>query len=73
MNFIRAIPRRRLPKNERGDTEFCRRRFVRMHGRQPDPDVVTRLTDLFYRIKTDGTLFDPGYHPDARACTEAWS
>ena len=57
--WIKAIPRRLLPKNKRGDTEFCRRRFLQRQGRLPDPDGAGRLTDIIYRIKTDGTLFDP--------------
>jgi hypothetical protein len=59
MNPLRLIPRRLLPKNEWGDTEFCRRRFLSRQGRPPDPSAAGRLTDMFYRIKTDGTLFDP--------------
>ena len=59
MNPLRLIPRRLLPKNKWGDTEFCRRRFLSRQGRPPDPSAAGRLTDMFYRIKTDGTLFDP--------------
>ena len=59
MNPLRLIPRRLLPKNGWGDTEFCRRRFLSRQGRPPDPAAAGRLTDMFYRIKTDGTLFDP--------------
>ena len=61
MNPLRLIPRRRLPRNAWGDREFCRRRFVQRQGRQPNPEGAGRLTDLFYRIKTDGSLLDPLY------------
>ena len=61
MNPLRLIPRRRLPRNAWGDREFCRRRFVSRQGRKPDPKGAGRLTDLFYRIKTDGSLLDPLY------------
>ena len=55
---FRLIPRRMLPRNAWGDREFCRRRFVRKQGRRPGL-CSKRLTDLLYRIKTDGTLLDP--------------
>ena len=61
LNPLRLIPRRRLPRNAWGDREFCRRRLVRRQGRQPDPEGAGRLTDLLYRIKTDGSLLDPLY------------
>ncbi|MYE58823.1 MAG: hypothetical protein F4X35_04470 [Alphaproteobacteria bacterium] len=61
LNPLRLIPRRRLPRNAWGDREFCRRRFVSRQGRQPDPEGAGRLTDLFYRVKTDGSLLDPLY------------
>ncbi len=59
MNPLRLIPRRLLPRNARGDMEFCRRRFVRRQGRRPRLHGRMRLTDLLYRIKTDGSLLDP--------------
>ena len=59
MNMLRVIPRRMLPCTPEGDLEFCRRRFLRKQGREPDLDNPKRLTDLLYRIKTDGSLFDP--------------
>ncbi len=61
MNPLCLIPRRWLPRNAWGDREFCRRRFVRRQGRQPDPEGAGRLTDLIYRIKTDRSLLDPLY------------
>ena len=59
MNLLRPIPRRLLPRNAWGDREFCRRRFVRKHGRQPDPVAPGRFTDRLYGLKTDGSLSDP--------------
>ena len=59
MNPLRLIPRRMLPRNAWGDREFCRRRFVRRQGRRPDLRGPGRLTDLLYRVKTDGSLLDP--------------
>ncbi len=59
MNPVRLVPRRLLPRNAWGDREFCRRRFVRKQGRQPNPSKPERLTDYLYRIKTDGSLLDP--------------
>ena len=38
---------------------FSRRRFLRRHGRAPDPRNARRLSDRLYRIKTDGSLLDP--------------
>ena len=59
MNPFRLIPRRLLPRNARGDTEFCRRRFLRKQGRRPNPYEPQRFTDYLYRLKTDGSLLDP--------------
>ena len=59
MTLLRLIPRRLLPRNARGDTEFCRRRFLRKQGRRPNPYEPERLSDYLYRIKTDGSLLDP--------------
>ena len=59
MNPLRLVPRRLLPRNARGDREFCRRRFVRRQGRRPEPLDPKRLTDYLYRLKTDGSLLDP--------------
>ena len=59
MGLLRLLPRRMLPRTPEGDLEFCRRRFVRKHGRSPEPDKPTRFTDHLYRIKTNGTLFNP--------------
>jgi len=61
LNSLRLIPWRWLPRNAWGDREFCQRRFVRRQGRQPDPESAGRLTDLLYRIKTDGSLPDTIY------------
>ena len=59
MNPFRLIPRRMLPRNPWGDRESSRRRFLRKQGRRPDVASPKRLTDHFYRIKTDGSLLDP--------------
>ena len=59
MTPLRLIPRRMLPRNAWGDREFCRRRFVRRQGRRTGLRGSERLTDLLYRIKTDGSLLDP--------------
>ena len=59
MNLLRLVPRKQLPFNHWGDREFSRRRFVRKHGRPPNPCNPVRLSDHFYRIKTNGSLLDP--------------
>ena len=59
MNIGRLMRKRFLPCNAWGDREFGRRRFVRSHGRQPEPHNPERLSDYLYRIKTDGSLLDP--------------
>ncbi|MDE0347734.1 MAG: ATP-grasp fold amidoligase family protein [Boseongicola sp.] len=50
-----------LPRNAWGDSEFCRRRFVRRQGRQPDLTGPGRFTDRLYRIKVDGLMSEPLY------------
>ncbi len=57
--FFRLIPKRVLPQSHWGDEEFSRRRFRRKQGRSPEVQDPTRFTDHLYRIKVDGTLFDP--------------
>ena len=59
MNIGRLVRRRFLPHNAWGDREFCRRRFVRRHGRSPNPHKPERINDHLYRLKTDGSLLDP--------------
>ncbi len=54
----RLVRRRFLPRNAWSDREFCRRRFVRRHGRSPNPHKPERFIDHLYRIKTNGSLLN---------------
>ena len=61
MNLLRLIPKRLLPRNTKGDREFCRRRFVRRQRRHPNLRNPRRFTDRLYGLKVDGSLSDPLY------------